>query len=126
MTVELNHVILWCTDKLRSATFLSEMLGLPEPVPFLHFLVIDLDNGASIDFMEKSGVISTQHYAFRVDEDGFDAVLGRIRARDIDHWADPTRSLPGAINHYGGGRGVYFADPDGHLMEAITKPYPRG
>ena len=28
-----------------------------------------------------------------------------------------------AINTHFGGRGVYFADPDNHLLELITKPY---
>ena len=27
------------------------------------------------------------------------------------------------INTHFGGRGVYFADPDNHLLELITKPY---
>ncbi len=27
------------------------------------------------------------------------------------------------INTHDGGRGVYFKDPDGHLMEALTVPY---
>jgi hypothetical protein len=29
----------------------------------------------------------------------FDAVLGRIRERGLDHWADPMRRRPGEINH---------------------------
>jgi hypothetical protein len=28
----------------------------------------------------------------------------------------------GKINHLCGGGGVYFDDPDGHLMELITRP----
>ncbi|KQX25579.1 MULTISPECIES: VOC family protein [unclassified Sphingomonas] len=125
MTVGLDHSIIWCSDKDRSAGFLAEMLGRPAPVPFLHFLVVDMDNGVSLDFMEKEGTVAPQHYAFLVDEATFDAVLGRIAAKGIDHWADPARTRPGAINRHGGGRGVYFADPDGHLLEAITRPYPR-
>jgi catechol 2,3-dioxygenase-like lactoylglutathione lyase family enzyme len=39
------------------------------------------------------------------------------------HWADPARTEPGEINHHDGGRGVYFQDPDGHLLEIITRPY---
>ena len=31
--------------------------------------------------------------------------------------ADPARSRPGEINHHFGGRGIYFRDPDDHLME---------
>jgi len=27
------------------------------------------------------------------------------------------------INHRDGGRGLYFQDPGGHLLEIITRPY---
>jgi catechol 2,3-dioxygenase-like lactoylglutathione lyase family enzyme len=30
------------------------------------------------------------------------------------------------INHRDGGRGLYFEDPDGHLLEIITRPYGSG
>ncbi|RYD87613.1 MAG: VOC family protein [Sphingomonadales bacterium] len=125
MTVELNHTIIWCHDKARSAGFLAAMLGRPAPATFMHFLVVDMDNGVSIDFMEKDGPIAAQHYAFLVSEPEFDAIHGRIRAKGLDHWADPARTKPGEINHHFGGRGVYFPDPDGHLLEAITRPYAR-
>ncbi len=125
MTVELNHTIIWCHDKVRSAGFLAEMLGRPAPVAFHHFLVVDMDNGVSIDFMEKSGRIARQHYAFLVGEAEFDAIHARIREKGLTHWADPARSQPGEINHHGGGRGVYFPDPDLHLLEVITRPYGR-
>lgn len=62
--MELNHTIVWCSDKARSAGFLARMLGRPEPRAFLQFLVVDLDNGASLDFMQKGGPVSKQHYAF--------------------------------------------------------------
>ena len=123
MPAELNHTIVWCRDKMASSAFLAEILGRPAPKPFLHFMVVDLDNKVSMDFMEKQGDIANQHYAFLISEEDFDAVLGRIRARDLDHWADPGRSKPGEINRHFGGRGVYFPDPDGHLLEVITRPY---
>jgi len=40
-----------------------------------------------------------------------------------EYWADPGRTQEGAINHHFGGRGVYFQDPSGHLLEIITRPY---
>ena len=120
---ELNHTIVWCSDKQRSAGFLTDMLGLPPARPFLHFLVVDLDNGVSLDFFQKDGAVAPQHYAFLVTDDEFDSALDRIRAQGFDHWADPARSQPGEINHHFGGRGVYFRDPDDHLLELITKPY---
>lgn len=123
MAVQLNHTIVWCHDKHRSSTFLADMFGLQPPKPFYHFMVVELDNGVSLDFMEKEGEVSRQHYAFLVSEEEFDAVLSRIHERGLPHWADPGRSLPNQINHHDGGRGVYFEDMEGHLLEALTRPY---
>ena len=123
MPAQLNHTIVWCRDKDRSSAFMAEMLGLPPPRPFLHFMVVAAENGVSLDFMEKEGEVARQHYAFLVSEAEFDAVLDRIRTRGLDYWPDPARSRPGEINRHWGGRGVYFEDPDGHLLEAITRPY---
>ena len=120
---ELNHTIVWCSDKQRSAEFLTGILGLPPARTFFHFLVVDLANGVSLDYYQKEGRVSTQHYAFLVSDDEFDAAFDRIRAQAIDYWADPARTQPGEINHHFGGRGVYFPDPDNHLLELITRPY---
>ncbi len=124
--MEFNHTIVWCNDKAKSAGFLANILGRPDPEPFGHFLVVKLDNGVSLDFMEKDGEVSRQHYAFLIEEDEFDAVFGRIRQAGLDYWADPAKSRPGEINHNDGGRGVYFPDPNGHLLEVITRPYGSG
>ncbi len=123
MPVELNHTIVWCTDKARSAGFLAEMLGRPAPRAFLHFLIVDMDNGVSLDFYQQDEKPALQHYAFLVAEAEFDQVVARIRKKGLDHWADPARSQAGQINRHWNGRGVYFEDPDGHLLEVITKSY---
>ena len=126
MSAQLNHTIVWCRDNKRSSAFLADILGLPAPVPFHHFMVVALDNGVSMDFMEKEGDVAFQHYAFLIGESDFDAVFARIQAKGLTYWADPARSRPREINHNGGGRGVYFPDPDGHFLEVITRPYGGG
>lgn len=123
MPVDLNHTIVWCRDKRASSAFLAGILGRPDPKPFMQFMVVELDNGVSLDFMEKQGDVALQHYAFLLGEEDFDAAFARIRAAALDHWADPARTKPGEINHHDGGRGVYFPDPNGHLLEIITRPY---
>jgi catechol 2,3-dioxygenase-like lactoylglutathione lyase family enzyme len=120
---QLNHTIVWCSDKRRSADFLTSLLGLPAARPFLHFLVVELENGVSLDYYQKTEPVSPQHYAFLVSDSEFDAAFDRITTQGMAHWADPARSRPGEINTHFGGRGVYFADPDDHLMELITTPY---
>jgi catechol 2,3-dioxygenase-like lactoylglutathione lyase family enzyme len=126
MTAELNHTIVWCRDKVQSSAFLARMLDRPPPAPFLHFMVVTLDNKVSLDFMEKEGDVSRQHYAFLVPDPAFDSAMARIRAEGLTFWADPARTMPGGINRHFGGRGVYFEDPDGHLLELITRPYGSG
>jgi catechol 2,3-dioxygenase-like lactoylglutathione lyase family enzyme len=126
MSVQLNHTIVSCRDQQRSAAFLTEILGLPAATRFGHFLVVGTDNGVSLDYSQADGEITPQHYAFLIGDAGFDAIFGRIKDRGIAYWADPGRKRPGQVNHHDGGRGVYFADPDGHLMEIITRPYGSG
>ena len=126
MGIALNHTIVWCSDKARSAGFMTEMLGLPPARRFYHFLVVDLDNQVSLDFYQKEGAVAGQHYAFLIGEAEFDAAYARIQARGLTYWADPARTRPGEINTNDGGRGLYFEDPDGHLLEIITRPYGSG
>lgn len=123
MSVQLNHTIVWSRDKRKLAKFLAETLGLPAPAPFGPFLVVTLANGASLDFHDTEDAIASQHYAFLVGENEFDEIFGRIKARGLGYWADPAQKRAGEINRHDGGRGVYFEDPDGHLLEIITRPY---
>lgn len=126
MPVRLNHTIVWCRDRERSAGFLADILGRPAPSAFGPFLVVELDNGVSLDFHAVEGEVAAQHYAFLIGEEEFDAIFARLQARGLQHWADPGQTKPGRINRHDGGRGVYFEDPDGHLLEIITRPYGSG
>jgi catechol 2,3-dioxygenase-like lactoylglutathione lyase family enzyme len=128
MAITFNHTIVAAKDRSASATFFAEMFGLPEPKEFGPFLAVPLAHEASLDYAQAGpdDKIHPQHYAFLVSEDEFDAIYGRIRARDLQHWADPRGSRPGEINHNDGGRGVYFQDPAGHYLEILTRPYGSG
>ena len=118
--VHFNHTIIPASDKLAAARWFAELFGVGEPVGGSVFAAVELDGGVVMLFAENGSV--TQHYAFLVGEEEFDAILARIQERGLDHWADPGRAQPG-INTLHGGRGVYFEDPYGNLLEAITRPY---
>jgi catechol 2,3-dioxygenase-like lactoylglutathione lyase family enzyme len=126
MSVQLNHTIVWCRDKRASTRFLADILELPAPVELGPMLVVQLDNGVSLDFFERDGAISMQHYAFLITEDEFDRIFARIRDRGLTYWADPGKQRAGETYEHNGGRGVYFDDPDGHLLEIMTRPYKLG
>ena len=126
MAIQLNHTIVSARDPLASATFLSEILGCPAPVPFGPFQGVTVDNGVTLDYIRDDGEFPVQHFAFLVSEHEFDAIFERIRARGLTYWADPRHAHAGRINHNDGGRGVYWDDPDGHVLELLTRPYGSG
>jgi catechol 2,3-dioxygenase-like lactoylglutathione lyase family enzyme len=126
MAVQLNHTIVRVREKRESAAFLAEILGLAEPTPFGPFLVVQTGNDVSLDFLDDQGPVSPQHYAFLVSEPEFDDIFVRIRDRGLQYWADPFQQHSGEINTNDGGRGVYWEDPSGHLLEIITRPYGSG
>ena len=126
MSVQLNHTIVWCRDQKKSAAFLTDILGLPPATQFSVFDVVELSNGVSLDFHTDPDHLVMQHYAFLISEAEFDGVFQRIKDRALKYWADPTRKKEGEINRHDGGRGLYFQDPNGHLLEIITRAYGSG
>ena len=84
-------------------------------------------NGVSLDVMDAEGEISPQHYAFLVSETEFDEIFGRIQQRGLAVLGRPGAvEVRAEINRRDGGRGVYFEDPNGHLLEILTRPYGSG
>ncbi|MCR9191164.1 MAG: VOC family protein [Gammaproteobacteria bacterium] len=126
MSIQLNHTIIAAHDNNISANFLAEILGLPAPTTFGPFMVVQTDNGVSLDFRTTTEDFQTRHYAFLVSEEEFDEIFERISKKEITYWADHMRKQPNEINHNDGGRGVYFDDPNGHFLEVITRPYGSG
>lgn len=125
MTITLNHTIVHALDVDATAGFWSTVLGLAEPKRLGPFTVLQI-GPTSIDLLPAEQPVSSRHFAFLVDEAAFDEIFTRILARGIDHWADPGRRQAGEINHWDDGRGVYFPDPNDHLLEIITRPYGSG
>jgi len=118
----LNHIIIPAKDKDASAKFLAGILGIEPQPQWGPFRPVQTSNGVTLDFVDSTDV-RTQHYAFLVDDREFDAAFARIKQTGLAFWAGPHKEGPGEINRHWGGRGVYFEDPNGHLLELITKPY---
>ena len=123
MSARFDHTIVPVRDKAVAARFWAEMLELPAAVADGPFLQLTTDNGAVLAFLEVQGEFARSHYAFGVDDAEFDALVERLRQRGLAYWADPFRKQPAATYLEDGRRGVYWEDPDGHYLEALT---PRG
>lgn len=126
MAVHFNHTILSARDSKASADFLAEMLGLPPSRHWGPFHMVTTDNDANLDYMDAESEIVRQHYAFLVGDAEFAAIFRRIRERNLPYWADPGQQRRNETNDHDGGRGLYFEDPNGHLLEIITRPYGSG
>ena len=121
MAVELNHTIVNAADQDVEASFVAEVLGLPVPVRYGPFSVVEVANGVSLDFATSPDPPS-QHYAFLLSEGEFDEVADRLAIRGVDTFADPFHRRPGQNSDHGG-RGLYFDSPSGHILEVLTAPY---
>ena len=120
MSIEINHVIVPASDKVASARFLADVLGVEVSPPMAHFQPVQVGT-ATLDFDDApAGDIRSMHIAFLVDEATFDHASALFAERGVSTYADPGRRQPGEINHRFGGRGVYFDDPDGHFFELMT------
>ena len=120
MAIELNHTIVPARDKVASAKFFARILGLPFEESAVHYFApVRVNDALTMDFAD-SDRIASHHYAFKVSEAEFDAIFERIRKEDIVYGSGPYSQGDMKINHRGGGRGVYFCDPNGHVLELVT------
>lgn len=125
MPVTLNHIIVHAADPVATANFYADILNLPPARRLGHFTVLQVGE-TSLDMLQTDQAIASGHFAFLVSEAEFTDVMARIENRSLPYWADPFHTLPDAINRWDDGRGVYFDDPNGHILEVITRPYGSG
>ena len=120
MQITLNHTIVPSRDKVRAAEFFARIFGLPYEGAHGHFAPVQVNDTLTLDY-DNRDEFEAHHYAFHVSEDDFDAIFGRIKDEGITYGSGPYNSEDMDINHRMGGRGVYFKDPDGHLLELMTR-----
>lgn len=119
MGIVLDHTIVPARDKELSARFLARILGLRYEGPVSHFAPVRINDTLTLDF-DNDTEFKRHHYAFKVDEMAFDDIFNRVRAEGIPYGSGPRSLEDMTINHRRGGRGFYFRDPDGHVLEVLT------
>lgn len=124
MAITLNHTIVPAHDKLAAARFFAHLFGLDVDEGG-HFAAVRVNDTLTLDFADQER-FEPHHYAFHVSDAEFDAIFARVKAANIAYSSDPFRRDMGQINHWNGGRGVYFPDPDGHLLELLTRAQADG
>jgi catechol 2,3-dioxygenase-like lactoylglutathione lyase family enzyme len=119
MAIVLDHTIVPAHDKEASARFFARILGLCFEGPVSHFAPVRVNDTLTLDFDDETE-FESHHYAFKVDEAAFDEIFGRVQAEGIAYGSGPYSLEDMKINHRRGGRGFYFRDPNGHVLEVLT------
>ncbi len=130
MTIRLDHTIVPAKDKMVSATFFAEIFGLS--VKPGYFAQVQVDEHLTLDFADEPEPWGgpgfdprtgrSHHYAFHVSDAEYEAILGRVLTKGIPYGSGPDHHTDGQTYTRRGGRGFYFEDPYGHLLEVMTVP----
>ena len=130
MTIRLDHTIVPAKDKLAAARFFAEIFGLT--VKPGHFAQVQINDSLTFDFADEPEpwggpgldprMGQKHHYAFHVSDEEFEAIFHRVKGKGIPYGSGPFSHTDGEIYTRRGGRGFYFEDPNGHLLEVMTVP----
>jgi hypothetical protein len=115
--VILNHTIVRAHDKDAAATFFATLIGRAPGAPTGPFRPVRVNDDLTLDFDDR-GPVTAGHFGFLVDDETFDALLGRLDG--VPFGSGPEHGWDRTINHLAGGRGVYVGSPDDHTYEFFT------
>ena len=120
MTITLNHTIVPARDKIAAARFFARTFGLKRGRTD-HFTPVKVNKSLTLLF-DDDDKFESHHLAFHVSNREFDAILRRIKRDKIAYGSAPWSLADGKLNNWNGGRGVYFRDSNGHVVELMTVP----
>lgn len=124
MTIQLDHTIVPSRNKVASAKLLAELLGVPwAETGAGPFAPVYVNDGLTLDFIETDEDFPIYHFCFRVGDDEFNAILGRIKAAGIKYRSTVRGPVDMQVNTQLGN--IYWNEPDGHQWEMLTVSYAR-
>ena len=121
MTVALDHIILNVNDMPNSIAFYVDILGLQRDADREPFSIVRVNSGTTIQ-LAPWGTQGGEHLAFAMSRAEYDSILARVRSAGIAYGdrfdAVGNMREPGEeLTARGIGRGMYFFDPNKHLIE---------
>jgi catechol 2,3-dioxygenase-like lactoylglutathione lyase family enzyme len=123
MTIRLDHTIVPAKDKVAAARFFAEIFGLEVKPGIGYFAQVQVNDSLTLDFAdEPESSRTSHHYAFHVSDAEFDDIFGRVKSKKLAYGSGPSEHTNGQLYTRRGGRGFYFLDPDGHILEVMTVP----
>jgi catechol 2,3-dioxygenase-like lactoylglutathione lyase family enzyme len=113
MAIILNHTIVAGRDK-------AEIFGLKYEGSSGHFAPVRVNETLTLHF-DNNDRFDIQHYAVHVSDPEFDAMLKRVQEAGLAYGSDPWNLENKHLNSWDGGRSVCLRDPNGHIVELMTR-----
>ena len=124
MTIQLDHFIVPSRNQIASAKLLGELLGVPWAEAGVGpFSPVYINDGLTLDFIQKEEEFPVHHYCFRVGQAEFEAILGRIQQAGVKYRSTVRGPVDMRVDPQFGN--VYWNEPDGHQWEMLTVSYAR-
>jgi catechol 2,3-dioxygenase-like lactoylglutathione lyase family enzyme len=121
MAITLNHTIVPARDKRASARFFAGIFGLTYEESDGYFAPVGVNDTLTLDFDDDVDTFDAHHYAFHVSDPEFNEIFHRIKGAKVSYGSDPWNLKNGQLNSWNGGRGFYILDPNGHILEVMTR-----
>jgi catechol 2,3-dioxygenase-like lactoylglutathione lyase family enzyme len=122
MTITLNHTIVPARDKEAAARLFAQLFGLNFEGRSGRFAPVRVNETLTLLFDDDVEAFESHHYAFYVSDAEFDAILQRVQAAGLPFGSAAWSIDDGELNDWNGGRGFYFKDLNGHILELMTVP----
>jgi catechol 2,3-dioxygenase-like lactoylglutathione lyase family enzyme len=119
MAIVLDHTIVPAKDRIASANFFAEIFGLTVKPGQGPFAQVQINESLTFDFDDQPEA-PRQHYAFHISDAEFEEIFSRVKAKGLPYGSGPFSHSDAKIYTRRGGRGFYFEDPNGHLLEVMT------
>ncbi|MGH2904305.1 MAG: VOC family protein [Solirubrobacteraceae bacterium] len=118
--IRVDHIGVPARARVDAAGFLASVFGLDREIADDgRFAPVPVSLEFTIVFYESEQVQS-MHVAFLVDDDSFDATLGRLKSQGVAYGSQPNDPTNGRIDHPLSERGLFFRTPGGHLFELMA------
>jgi catechol 2,3-dioxygenase-like lactoylglutathione lyase family enzyme len=118
------------SGSLATARFFAKIMGLEvgkighfAPVRISDTFVMDFANADDVSLWEpENGHFARMHYAFKVSDEEFDNIFGRVKEEGLRCGSGPGPKTPydRQIGHRPNDRCAYWDDLNGHSMELVT------
>ncbi|HEY0735291.1 MAG TPA: hypothetical protein VGD69_10340 [Herpetosiphonaceae bacterium] len=119
MSIVIDHIVLPAHDHEVSARFFAQIMGRTYNGPDRHFAPVHISDTFTVFFLQVER-FEPYHLGFHVSDADVDQIVGQLTAANIPYGNDPRDHTNMRTDHPFGGRGLFFLDPNGHLLEVMT------